>query len=950
MKKNVLPKGIRALFVLLLCSIAAFAQSNKISGKITDAKGEALAGASVVIKGTTKGSSTDKTGAFSIENVENGAYSLVLSFIGYQSKEVSVTVPQTAPLTVSLQDDAAALDEVVVTGVFDKRTKMNASVAISTLNAVQIETVVPNSSADLLKNLPGVYVNTSRGEVGNAIYTRGLNYNGGFFYVSMQEDGLPVMGISGLVQPDGYLRADATLNRIESVRGGTASILGPNAPGGLFNYVSKTGGTKLQGEVRGRFGLEGNGKNPYYRTDFNVGGPLSKDKSLTFNVGGFYRNANGPKYPGYKLSYGGQVKANVVKNYKSGSLKLYAKLLDDNTAPFEFTPSVDFDNPRPAGNFTNTSSTLIQSQQFTVPKVLSGASKDIEYDTRKVGSYNERAAGLQWEQSIGEGWTFNNNFKISNKENISQTTAVVFPFRVDQVVFYGVGGNVARFGTYEFYNPTSGQSYGTVQQLPPTPTSGGIRFISNNLSLPGSDVLPNAVFYNPNPYGEINLNDVIDQATVTKKLKNMTFTGGMYYALTKASRFSMIPSGQSFATIEDQPKTVAIRYTNLGGQKFELTNPNGITNFGGSGVYENEATVKQIALFLGHNWDVTDKLNIDWGIRAENFNIKSSFTTPKRVTPDSPTGADGNAATLYDNRIFTVNPTQSFDKSLSFSDVVSYSFGANYRVNEGLALYGRYSQGRKTPDLSYFMDIANQQLTSNISVEAQNIKMAEFGLKYKSKNLNLFVTPFYTLASNIPNFQIFQNADATYYAPARVYQKIETKGVELEGNYVFNKNLSLRAVATLQTSVAKEFGVWLANTNGPQDDVKVTFDGGKNDNIANMFTVTPTYTNGGLTASLNWQYMGKRWANVGNAFQLPSFNAFDLNASYKITKHIQANLSVNNIFNTYGIMGWAAPGGFPAALDTQGFTKQMLEANKQAVYATLPIMPRAYYLTLSYKF
>jgi outer membrane receptor protein involved in Fe transport len=944
MKKNVFLKGIVLFWALLGTYHGLWAQNEKVSGKITDGKGEALAGVSVVVKGTTKGTSSDANGMYAIEATP--AQTLVFSFVGFKPQEVLVN--NQTDINIRLEEDAENLEEVVVTGVFDKRTKMNASVAISTLNLRQIESVVPNSSADLLKNLPGVYVNTSRGEVGNAIYTRGLNYNGGFFYVSMQEDGLPVMGISGLVQPDGYLRADATLQRIESVRGGSASILGPNAPGGIFNYVSKTGGQKIEGEVRARFGLEGNGQNPYYRADFNVGGPLSKDKTLTFNMGGFYRNANGPKYPGYTLSYGGQLKVNIVKVYKSGSLKVYAKILDDNTAPFEFTPSVDFENPRPAGSFTNTSSTLIQSQQFTVPKALSGASKDIEYDTRKVGAYNEKAVGLNWEQSIGEGWTFNNNLRISNKENINQTTAVVFPFRVDQVVFYGVSGNVARFGTYEFYNPTTGQSFGTVQQLPPA--GGGIRFIPNNLTLPGSDVLPNAVFYNPNPYSEIGLKDIINQASVTKKLKNMTFTGGLYFAQTKANRFSMVPSGQSFATIEDQPQTVAIRYTNLAGQKFELTNPNGITNFGGSGVYENEATIRQTALFLGHNWDVTDKLNIDWGIRAENFNIKSSFTTPKRVTPDSPTGVDGNAATLYDNRVFTANPTQSFNKTLKFSDVVSYSLGGNYKFNDGFAVYGRYSQGRKTPDLSYFMDIANQQLTSNISVEAQDIKMAEFGLKYRSKNLNLFVTPFYTLASNIPNFQIFQNADATYYAPPRVYQKIETKGLELEGNYVFSKNFSLRAVGTLQSSVAKEFSVYLANANGPQDDAKVTFDGGKNDNIGNMFTVTPTYTNNKLTASLNWQYMGKRWANVGNAFQLPAFHAFDLNASYKVTKHIQANFSVNNIFNTYGIMGWAAPGGFPASLDTQGFTKAMLEANKNAVYATLPIMPRAYFMTLSYKF
>lgn len=932
-----------------MIAAVTFAQSGKISGKVRDSRNEPLIGSTVSIKGTTKGTTTNVTGDFTIENVADGSYNLTISFVGYATKEVNVSVPQSESLTVSLDEDLASLDEVVVTGVFDKRTKMNASVAISTLNAKQIEALVPNSAADLLKNIPGVYVNTSRGEVGNSIYTRGLNYNGGFFYVSMQEDGLPVVGISGLMQPDGFLRADATLNRIEVVRGGTASILGANAPGGIFNYVSKTGGQTLEGEVRTRFGLEGNGKNPYYRADFNVGGPLNKDKSLTYNIGGFYRNANGAKYPGYTLSYGGQVKANIVKNYKSGSIKIYAKVIDDNTAPFEFTPSVDFANPRPAGNFTNSSSTIIQSQQFTIPKSLTGYSEDINYDTKKVQSFNEKSVGMNWEQTFGEGWTFNNNFRISIKDNITQTTAVVSPFRVDQLTFYGVGGNVGRMGTYEFYNPTTGTSYGTVQQLPPT-APGPPRVIAGTLSLPGGDVMPNAVFYNPNPYGNNGMNDVIDQATITKKLKNMTFTGGLYYAQTKVNRIAIIPAAQSFATIEDKPQTVAIRYTNLAGQKFDLTNANGIANFGGGGLYDNEGTVKQTALFLGHNWDVSNKLNIDWGVRLEKFNINSSFTTPKRVTPDSPTGADGNAATLYDGRTFTRNPAQSFDKSLSFKDLLSYSFGLNYKVNDGLAVYGRFSQGRKSPDLSYFMDIANQQLTSGISIEAQDIKMAEFGLKYRSKKLSLFATPFYTLASNVPNFQIFQNADLTYYAPPRAYQKFETKGLELEGNYAFNKNFSLRAVGTIQTSVAKEFSVYLAKTNGPADDTKVVYDGGKNDNVGNMFTVTPTYSNDKLTASINWQYMGKRWANVGNAFQLPSFNSFDLNTSYKISKKIQANFTINNILNTYGIMGWAAPGGFPASLDTQGFTKAMLEANPQAIYATLPIMPRAYFLSLSYKF
>ena len=417
MKKNVLPKGIWALFVLAVCSISAFAQSNKISGKITDAKGEALAGASVIIKGTTKGTSADKTGAFTIDNVENGSYTLVASFIGYQNKEVSVSVPQSGSLTIALQEDAAALDEVVVTGVFDKRTRLESSVAISTLSAKQLERIVPNSGIDMLRNIPGVYVNSSKGEVSGAVQTRGLTVGGGFFYVSMQEDGLPIMAAQGNsltnpnYKPDGFLRADVNINRIEAVRGGTASILGANAPGGIFNYVSRTGGQTFAGEARVRVGLEGNGQNPYYRAEFNVGGPLSKDKSITFNIGGSYRNADGAKNPGYTLSHGGQIKANIVKNYKSGSLKLYAKILNDYTAPFEFTPTVGFDNPKPAGAFTNSSSTMVGAVSMTVPGSSWNRSENLLYNSENLAHFVDNSIGLNWEQQLGKGWTINNNGK-----------------------------------------------------------------------------------------------------------------------------------------------------------------------------------------------------------------------------------------------------------------------------------------------------------------------------------------------------------------------------------------------------------------------------------------------------------------------------------------------------------------------------------------------------------
>ncbi|HEX8330523.1 MAG TPA: TonB-dependent receptor [Hymenobacter sp.] len=930
---------------------AAHRVQRTVQGKVTDQQGVALPGATVVVKGTTNGTTTNPDGTFSLSVADEGAITLVVSYIGYLAREVAVTDGNTA-VDVQLVPDTKSLEEVVVTGVFDRRTRMDASVAISSISSQQIERVVPNSATDLLRNVPGVYVNASRGEVNSSVYTRGLNVGGGFYYVSLQEDGLPIMGAPGssatdpTLKPDGYLRADLNIAKVEAVRGGTASILGANAPGGIFNYISKTGGETFGGEVRTRYGLEGNVRQPYYRVDANVGGPLNATKDLTFNVGGFYRYANGPKYPGYPLSYGQQLKANVLKKYKTGSLKLYGKFLHDRTAQFEQTPTIDYADPRPVEGFNSSSSTLIQGVQARVPGAISGGS-DVDYDSRNVGLYADKSIGLNWEQDLfDDSWTLTNNVRYSQKRNTLNSTQIVFPVRVDQITFYGVAGMAGRFGTYNFFNPGTGASYGSVQQLPPA-GPGGIRFIPNNLNLPGAGVQPNSLFYNPLSYNDISISEIIDQGAITKRLEKMSFTLGGYFSQARTERENTLPLAQGFGTVQNRPQLVGINYTNLAGQTFDLTDPNGVANYGGGGTYYNNALVTQKAAFFGHNWTLTDKLNLDYGLRFENYAIESRLTTPVRQA-DSPTGVDGNATTLYDNRVLGSSPEQGFDKSIS---TLSYSAGLNYKFSEGLALYGRYSQGRKSPDLGFFFDIANQSLTSNIAVEAQSTQMAELGLKVRSKKLNVFVTPFYTLLSNVPNFQIFQNVDQTYYAPPRVYQKVETAGLEVEANYAFTPHLSLRAVGIAQRSKALDYQVYLANANGADDDVRVDFSGNNTDNVAPlMLTITPTYSVDKFYASVTYQHMGARWANVANAFKLPAYNTFDLNAGYNLNKHFLLQASLNNVFNTYGILSWAAPGGFPAALDTQGFTPAMREANPTQVYSTLSVLPRALYFTAAYKF
>lgn len=223
--------------------------------------------------------------------------------------------------------------DIIVTGVFSGKAIENAPISINVVTTEELLKQNPSSAADLLKNIPGVFVNSALGEIRNVVFSRGISANsldggGGYYYVSLQEDGLPVDLITASnYGPDYYLRADANLARLEGLRGGTAAITGPNAPGGIFNYISKNGKTDPGVEVSARLGLHGNGTLPQYRLDAYAGGQLSDN--LYYAIGGFLRTDKGTHDAGYALNKGGQVKANLLFDYGSGSLQLTGKYLDD---------------------------------------------------------------------------------------------------------------------------------------------------------------------------------------------------------------------------------------------------------------------------------------------------------------------------------------------------------------------------------------------------------------------------------------------------------------------------------------------------------------------------------------------------------------------------------------------------------------------------------------------
>jgi outer membrane receptor protein involved in Fe transport len=223
--------------------------------------------------------------------------------------------------------DGLQLDQVVVTGSSTKTSKMKQSLSVSSMDGEQLAKSGATSAAELLRAVPGVRSESSGGEGNANITVRGVPLSaGGSRYVQMQEDGLPVLlfGDIAFGTADQFLRADGHTERLEVLRGGSASTLASNSPGGVVNFISKTGG-----EQGGSLGLTAGLDRRLWRLDADYGGSMGKGTS--FHIGGFQRSGEGGRPSGQTLESGGQLRANITQKFEQGYVRLSLKALDDKT-------------------------------------------------------------------------------------------------------------------------------------------------------------------------------------------------------------------------------------------------------------------------------------------------------------------------------------------------------------------------------------------------------------------------------------------------------------------------------------------------------------------------------------------------------------------------------------------------------------------------------------------
>ncbi|TXE06289.1 TonB-dependent receptor [Seonamhaeicola algicola] len=149
-------------FFALLTSMTAIAQKS-IKGTISDSSGP-LPGANIIVKNTSNGTQTDFDGNFTLNNVNNSDI-LVISFLGYKTKEV--TVGNQTTLNIALEEDNQSLDEVVVVGYGTQR-KADLTGSVSTIKGNSFtKAATPNLNASLAGKITGVTAMSRSGSPGS---------------------------------------------------------------------------------------------------------------------------------------------------------------------------------------------------------------------------------------------------------------------------------------------------------------------------------------------------------------------------------------------------------------------------------------------------------------------------------------------------------------------------------------------------------------------------------------------------------------------------------------------------------------------------------------------------------------------------------------------------------------------------------------------------------------
>jgi iron complex outermembrane receptor protein len=870
------------ILFLIMCLISVpdnlFAQNqNTVSGRVFDDSGATIPGANVSIKETGKGTITDENGGYSFSNIAAGTYTIVATNVGYKTfeKKISVKEGESVVVDLLLEGESQSLKEVVVTGSSSPRSKLESSVAITTMGAKAIEDRAPSSTAALLQTIPGFVVEASGGEIGNNLFARGIPSAGAYEYVQIQEDGLPVFedGALQFANADTFYRLDETVSKMEAVRGGSASIFANNAPGGIINFISKTGQNEFMG--RAKFTTSDYGM---FRTDLNLSGALIQDK-LFFNVGGFYRADNGVRNTGFTANKGGQIKGNLTYKFDDNDyLRVNFKHLDDRNTFYLPIPlksnngkieGIDGFNPN-YGTLTS-----VNFSHLNVPQYGGGTfSADLEDGSHPVIN----SIGAEFKKKISEKVTFKNAFK---QTNIDLNYNAIFPN----------GG------------PWTQDAYATGVQNT-TADNLTYSYVDNGQTLDSNALIMRADLW----HIEKKMNNFANNFSFSFDLDPVQLTAGYYYSNWKSNQYWNWNS--YLVGVSDNPRLLNVK-DNTTGVDHTWNGVERITWL------ERDAQTKGLLndIYADAEIKATDNLTFNAGLRY-NKDKYSGYRDNARFFAEDLGILDNNTA---DDAVTTVkgNPYTYWRYDVS---EWSYTAAGNYKFNDNMASYVRYSHGFRSPIEESFYDNA-----ADLSkLENTEVNQFELGYKYSNSFFNVNANLFHMNLKNVAFTDILSDGSSE-----NKFADVNNIGLEVEANARY-EIVKLNFTFTVQKPEYDNF----TGTNA--DGSTFDFNGNTARRIPKFFCnlrpeadITKDFT-----AYVQFSYYDKKFTNQDNKQVLPAYKEVGAGLNYTYN-NLRFAVDASNLFNEIGL--------------TEGDPRQTTSAASD-VFMARPILGRAFRFSVAINF
>lgn len=908
-------------------------QTGTVQGTVRDQSGP-LPGVQVVLQGTTRGDVSAPDGSYEIAEVPAGDYTLQAKFVGYATQTVDITVEadETVTQDFTMTQDVMQMEGAVVTGTRTERTQRETTSSISVIGAEELETIQPNSQADILRSVPGVHTEGGGGAVAANVFVRGLPAPGQYKYNPIEENGMPVISETRTTTSaqDIFFRYDQNVERLEFVRGGSSALFGVGSPAGIINYISKTGGSTQETTIKATAG-----QNNLYRLDFNTNGPIGDN--FRFNLGGFYRYDEGPVVTGLPTQ-GGQIKGNLTYLQDNGYIRIYGKYMNDAAQfflPFYYnTATQEAANGIDGAEWTTISTPDAADFNFNTP--------DGRFESQMEDGITARGGNLMIEfyRDLGNGFTLENKSRYTSMDHVfnifipvgAQTPQEFIANPGDDGAFNtGDDNEGPRFGI----NPATERlrlRYARGAEGGFGETIYGYSATPEGVSRGADDLLINQGAWNwSRPFTDIASQIEINKAAeLGNSTHNITF--GAFFSRTDVEQTEIYSS--TLAEFADQPRFLEADVVTAGPDgnfgteddvvEREITR-DGLSN-ASSNYVNNQITSNKLAGFFGDEIEF-ENLRVDVGFRYGVRKAEWAVEGTEAIDTGDELAQQG---IQWGNGEFTRTSLYSTDWAASL--------GLNYQVTETTNLYAVGSRGY------FFPEIASLTTGDPVGdLTNEKFYQGEFGVKLASQTISGSLALYYTNLQD--RFAADQREDPATGQIRTVANRVggsQTLGAELSGAVLIPtiEGLRVNYMATYQDHEYTDFTQpGEDGTLGTGDDIELSGNEiRRQPNVLGQLGLQ--YSSTTFDGQVSAKYTGERFGNDINTQVLDPYTIVNLDAGYTVQfadeQTMRLGVNVFNLLNSRGLTEGnprLAPGTDPS---------------DQPYFIARPILPRRVKVSLTY--